>query len=353
MFSISKHLCFLCTVAISAVMMHHPADAKDNVGVRQIVARSTERGSNLDVTVWYPAQLGGEQVMLGESIFFVGTPAWRDAPILEGKFPLVLLSHGAGLAGSPQALSWIATPLAQQGFVVAAPMHPGNSGRNRSAAETMKIWLRPGDLTETLDAMERDSFFQEHLEQGNVGALGLSMGGGTALAIAGARINPNLLAGYCDTDALNASLCEWVRQSGADLHAMNLQSAGRDNEDKRIRFAMAIDPAPIDVFEFKSFSGISIPIELINLGRPNQIPPTLQASEVAKSIPTASYTTIRDASHYSMFAECNPGASQIAESERIGDPICMDGGGRSRSELHAQLIDMVIAAFNRVLKAVP
>jgi len=343
----------LCAAAISAVMLAGAAAAEDPVGVRQIVAPSEARGGDLDVTVWYPAQAGGVPVMLGDSVFFQGTPALRDAPIAAGKFPLILLSHGAGLAGNPQAVSWIATPLAREGFVVAAPTHPGNSGKNRSAAETMKIWLRPSDLTATLDAMERDSFFKTHLDSDQVGALGLSMGGNTALAIAGARIDPQRLAGYCDTDLRNASLCQWVRQSGVDLHALDLQSAGRDNQDRRIRFAMAIDPAPIDIFAFKSFSEIAIPVELVNLGRPGKIPATADASQAAKAIAQAHYATIGDASHFSMFAACKPGASEIAETEEIGDPICMDGGGRSRYEIHAQLIEMTTAAFRRALKTGP
>ena len=144
--------------------------------------------------------------------------AWRQSAFLrnacdarcpdrERTFPLILLSHGAGLAGSAQALSWMATALAERGFVVAAPTHPGNTGANRSAAETMKLWLRPADLTATLNAMEKEAFFGDHLAQGEIGALGLSMGGNTVLAMAGARMDPKLLAGYCDTDLLNPSLC--------------------------------------------------------------------------------------------------------------------------------------------------
>jgi predicted dienelactone hydrolase len=343
----------LCAAAFAAAMPNQPAAAQDGVGVRQIVALSQERGVGLDVTVWYPAQAGGAPVMLGESVFFEGTPAMRDAPISKGKFPLILLSHGAGLAGNPQAVAWIAGPLARQGFVVAAPQHPGNSGKNRSAAETMKLWLRPADLSATLDAMEEDRFFQPHLDQGKVGALGLSMGGSTVLATAGARIDPKRLAGYCDSDALNASLCAWVRQSGVDLHALDLQSAGRDNKDTRIGFAMAIDPAPIDVLDFKTFSGISIPVALVNLGQPGKIPVTLEAAGAARAIPSARYAVIEDASHFSMFGRCKPGASERARSEEIGDPICMDGGGRPRDAIHAQLIDMVTAAFRRALKAEP
>jgi len=343
----------LWTIIFSTLVVQQAAAAGDNVGVRQITAPSKERGIDLDVTVWYPADSGDKPITLGESVFFVGTPAILDAPISEGNFPLILLSHGAGLAGHAQALSWIATPLAKQGFVVAAPTHPGNTGANRSAAETMKLWLRPADITETLNAMEKDSFFKEHLEHDKVGILGLSMGGSTALAIAGARIDPRRLAGYCDTDALNPSLCEWVRQSGVDLHAMDMRPAGRDNEDKRIRFAMAIDPAPVDVFQTDTFSQISIPVEIVNLGQPGTIPLTAQAAEIAKAISNAKYSTIGDASHYSMFAECKPGASELAESEKVGDPICTDGGRRSRKEIHTQLINMVAAAFSRALKPRP
>ncbi|MER9328782.1 alpha/beta fold hydrolase [Mesorhizobium sp. M0488] len=348
-----KFWIMLCTILVSTVPTQQAANAADAVGVRQFLAPSKERGIDLDVTVWYPAQPGGKTVSLGDSQLFVGTSAMRDAPLSGGRFPLILLSHGAGLAGNPQALSWIATPLARRGFIVAAPTHPGNTGPKRSAAETMKLWLRPVDLTATLDAMEQEAFFRDHLEQDKVGVLGLSMGGNTAFAIAGARIDPERLAAYCDTDQLNASLCDWVRQSGVDLRTMDLQPAGRDNSDGRIRFAMAIDPAPSDVFDVKSFGSIKIPVEIVNLGRPGKIPATVDASGVAKAIANASYATIEDASHYSMFGECKPGAYAIIASEQIGDPVCDDGQGRSRGAIHTQLIDMAAAAFTRALKTKP
>ena len=134
---------------------------------------------------------------------------------------------------------------------------------------------------------------------------------------------------------------------------MDLQPAGRDNTDKRIRFAMAIDPAPVDVLDLKSFAGIKIPVAIVNLGRPGNIPATADASGIAKAVSKASYATIEDASHYSVFGACKPGAAAIIASEEIGDPLCDDGGGRSRGEIHAQLIDMATAAFTRALKAGP
>lgn len=340
----------LCSTISPMLMMHPAVAASEFVGVQQITAPSKERGGDLAVTVWYPADAGGKLATLGESAFFKGTDAMLEAPISPGKYPLILLSHGAGLGGTPQSMSWIATPLAKQGYIVAAPTHPGNAGANRSAAETIKLWLRPADISATLDAVEKQPLFENHLEAEKVGALGFSMGGSTALALASARIDPTLLASYCDTDALNPSLCGWVRQSGVDLHAMDMKLADRNNKDKRVHFAMAIDPVPVDVFQASTFSEVSIPVEIVNLGRPENIPRTALASEIAKAIPEGKYSTIEDASHYSMFGECKPNAAEIAEAEQIGDPICSDGGGQSRLEFHEQLINAVTEVFARELK---
>lgn len=310
---------------------------------------SDARGTELSVTVWYPAETGDDMVTLGENIFFEGTPAMRAAPVSDGQFPLILLSHGAGLAGTAAAMSWIATPLAQQGFIVAAPTHPGNTGPDRSAAETMKLWLRASDLSETLDALEDHPEFRPHIALDRIGVLGLSMGGNTALSIAGARLDPDLFARYCDTDDRNASLCDWVRQSGVDLHAMDMAAAARDNADPRVRFVMAIDPAPSDIFAPETFADIAIPVFLVNLGAPSEIPATVRAAGLADAIPGAAYAVLEEASHASMFALCKPGAAEIAVEEGIEDPICTDGSGPSRAAIHARLVDMAATAFGTAL----
>ncbi len=337
------------SASIAAVMLFASwmqALAADGIaGVQQLTVPSEERDADLEVTIWYPASAGGEAVTLGENIFFEGTPARADAPIRDGKFPLVLLSHGAGLAGHAGAMSWIAAPLAQEGFIVVAPTHPGNTGRDRSAEQTMKLWLRPSDLSATLDAIEGDMAFQPHVAGDQVGVLGLSMGGNTALSMVGARLDPALYASYCDTDDLNASLCDWVRMSGVDLRAMDMQAVARSNADPRVRFAMAIDPAPADLFASESLAEVSVPVSIVNLGSADEIPETIQAAGIAEALPHSAYMVIEEASHASMFPECKPNAAAIAIEEGIEDPICTDGSGDSRSAIHRRLVDMTIAAF--------
>ena len=344
----------LITAAIVAccISSHVSAggDSAETVGVRDIAVHASKRPAGLTATIWYPAQAGGREDILGESAFFVGTPAMRDAPIASRRYPVILLSHGAGIAGTASALSWLAVPLAQRGFIVAAPTHPGNGGANRSAAEVMRLWQRPADISATLDALEKDSLFSSHIVQDKVGMLGLSMGGGTALAIGGARFDPEQLAGYCDTQSRNPSLCEWIRLSGVDLHAMDMSQAGRDNRDARIRFVMAIDPAPMDAFAPGSFAQITTPTAVINLGHVEELPSSVRADKAARVMPQGTYATIEDASHYSMFPECKAGAKERAEAEEIGDPICSDGGGQSRSDIHKALIKAALQAFDGALQ---
>nr|CAD6437053.1 dienelactone hydrolase [Rhizobium sp. Q54] len=319
-------------------------------GVRWIDIHSAERNRDIPVFVWYPAGPGGRSIKVGENAFFVGADAMLNAPVSQGRYPVILLSHGAGLGGTPEAASWIAAPLAKRGFVVAAPLHPGNGGSGRSAAETMKLWLRSSDISATLDALEQQPFLQAHLEQAKVGVLGLSMGGNTALSLAGGRIDQARVASYCDDAARNPSLCGWVRQSGVDLHAMDMGPADRDNHDERIKFALAIDPAPVDVFEVASFLRVSIPVEIINLGPPEAIPLTALASGIAGAIPASRYRVLPEASHYSMFGVCKPDAPALAKSEGIEEPICSDGNGQSRAKIHQELIEAASRAFRKWLE---
>lgn len=337
-----------CAAAVSTLAMLSMANADVNVGVQQILAPSKERGTDLDVTVWYPAQAGGEEVLLGDNRFFAGTTASRNAPIIDGKHPVILLSHGTG--GHAPALGWIAAPLAKAGYIVAAPNHPGSTGEDLSAAETFKMWLRPADLTATLDAIENASSLKDHIDTNRVGAVGFSLGGSTVFAIAGGRMNPLLLASYCDTSSRNPYMCGWVKQSGVDLHAMNLELAGRNNIDARVHAIVAVDPGPSDVFTRESIASISISVDIISLGRPEGSLPTLDASEIARTVKGARHDRIERAVHESMVAECKAGASEALKREKL-PPLCDDGDGNSRSAIHAQLIDMITDAFDRTLKA--
>jgi predicted dienelactone hydrolase len=108
----------------------------------------------------------------------------RDATVAVRRFPLVIISRGGG--GVPPLYRTIATHLAANGFVVVAPEHAGNNQREntlRNTHDTVVRRVRHRSLT--IDAVLADPPLGSHIDAGNTAALGHSIGGTAALALAG------------------------------------------------------------------------------------------------------------------------------------------------------------------------
>ncbi|HET6229572.1 MAG TPA: alpha/beta fold hydrolase [Longimicrobiaceae bacterium] len=107
-----------------------------------------------------------------------------DGPVAAGSFPLVIVSHGTG--GSHLAYRTLAMHLARRGFVVMLPEHPRNNRNDDSLSGTDTILAdRPRQVSATIDWAYADASLGPHLVPGAVGVIGHSLGGYTALALAG------------------------------------------------------------------------------------------------------------------------------------------------------------------------
>jgi len=104
--------------------------------------------------------------------------------VIDGKFPLVIISHGNG--GSHLLYRTISTYLAKNGYIVAMPEHYGNNRNNNTLENTTEnLETRPRHISLTIDFLLSDTWFNENIEQNKIGVIGHSMGGYTALALAG------------------------------------------------------------------------------------------------------------------------------------------------------------------------
>src|SRR5262245_9155053 len=86
------------------------------VGVRTL---TTGGASALTLEVWHPRAPAAAPA---------ATPAFRlvrDAPLVGGPYPLLIYSHGG--YGSRLNSNGLCSYLAAQGYMVAAPDHPGNT----------------------------------------------------------------------------------------------------------------------------------------------------------------------------------------------------------------------------------
>ncbi|RLP90253.1 chlorophyllase [Micromonospora sp. BL4] len=152
------------------------------VGVRQL--KLNRDGRALPVTLWYPAT--------GES----GGAAKRSATAAEGRFPVVMFSHGLG--GRPDDYATLLTRWAAAGFVVAAPTFPHTSrGGDNNVLDVLN---QPADvsyaLTQVLALNDRaGDALRGRLDADRVAAAGHSAGGVTTIGLFTAGRDERLDAG--------------------------------------------------------------------------------------------------------------------------------------------------------------
>jgi predicted dienelactone hydrolase len=153
-----------------------------SAGFRSLVVSDGEAASGFPVLVMYPTDAAEQDVALGP----YSASLAPNATVLDGRFPLVVVSHGTG--GSPFVYRSLAAHLARHGFVVALPEHPQNNRNDDTLAGTSAILAnRPAHVRAVTDWMFASESFQPVLKAGEVALIGHSLGGYTALALAGGR----------------------------------------------------------------------------------------------------------------------------------------------------------------------
>ena len=180
------------------------------VGVRSHEPTDAARARPLPVELWYPAGEAARDRDVAPATrdsyeLLPGFPAvWqeavRDAVPRDGRYPLILFSHGFG--GHRRQSTFFCTHLASHGYVVAAVDHTGNT-----ITDMMQLMLqiagggslpdfgnvlddfiakRPDDVVFLLDAMlgDLDPDIAALIDPSRIGMSGHSFGGWTTLKIA-------------------------------------------------------------------------------------------------------------------------------------------------------------------------
>lgn len=335
-------------IVLLAVTVSGPASiAGHGVGVRSMVVPAPERDSALNALVWYPVDKHGDEPdgnrLIGDNAVFRGTAAQPDAAVAGGQFPLVLIAHG-GFRAAPNVASWLASALVEKGYIAVMTEAPAVPGGLATQSILDELWLRPADLSATLTALESDPLLARHVDSGKVGALGVFLGGYSVLGLAGGRVDRKVFGQSCER-IFPTRDCAWFARGKVDLHQIDAVRLERSNRDPRIRAAVVIDPEMTGILTARSLKAISVPVHIVKLGGSRKIPPAVNAPALQTKIPGAEYSLIGDASAFSSFNECKPRGSRILEAEG-GAALCSDGGRRKRSEIHAELAEMIAMALH-------
>ena len=320
------------------------------------VLRDAQHRDTVRVTVWYPASPDAveRKIVIGAPLvpyFEVGSAA-PDAPFApgDGRYPVILLSHGFG--SSARMIGWLGIALARAGYVVVAVDHPGNNSVDeKTVAGGLLWWDRPGDLRAGLAAAVRDPVLGPHLDLLRLGAAGFSAGGFTALVAAGARADRMHMIESC-RDNPDAADCRPPKEFPVSAEeriatfarpeiAAELEHAADDHSLPAVRAVFAIAPGLVRALNPGSLARLRIPVAILLGDKDAVAPPETNGLAAARAIPHAEPIRLLGVGHYDFLSRCTAAGRLAVPQCHIDLP---------QAGTHAAAAEAAIRFFGAALK---
>lgn len=318
-------LAALCTGLSLAAAMAAPYQA----GVGRMPVE--DEAGQANAVVWYPTRAPEVAWQAGP----FGIAASLDAPVAEGRFPVVLLSHGR--QGGPLSHRELAAHLAREGFIVVAPTHVGDAaGLPLAASQDLVLTGRPRQAIAALDTALRDDRFAAHADPDRIGMIGYSAGGYTGLILAGARPDFALAAAYCRAEGReDAGSCGPARDAPAD--GQDPLATWQPPFEPRLKALVLLDPLAI-MFGEAGLAGVTMPVALFRPQDDAYMASGANALALAEALPRPPQDFVVPGGHFVFIDPCpNALAAELAL-------ICRDAPGIDRVAIHRRL-EGDIAAF--------
>lgn len=339
----------LLLLAMAAFM---PAwSASDNPSAMGMTVLSVP-GQSGSVTVFYPSNSPAIDVKRGPFTLQL-VPNDKLAP---GSRRLVVFSHGSG--GSPWPMTDLARSFVDAGYIVAMPEHEGDNYRDQHLQGPASWKLRPQEVSRAIDALQQDSRFASWIDFDQVGVYGTSVGGLTALVLAGGQWSPANFKRYClahMADDFAACVGLTVQLRGNWLDAIKLTVAGWvhrlrfgdetlfGHQDPRVKAVLASVPTAV-AFELSTLAKPVLATGLIAAGRDQWLSPSAHVRAVQAACARCTMVLdLPEAGHGSLLS---PWPAELAGSLT---PLLVDPPGFNRAEL-PDLYKKMVAFFNAKLE---
>jgi predicted dienelactone hydrolase len=311
-----------------AVILAIATTSVRGAGLRRIDVPAGAKGTIIQAMVWYPCAAPPERISLGP--FLVS--AVPNCPISVDKLPLVIISHGR--AGSFLGHHDTAEALANNGFIVAALNHPGDTAQDPDRTDDLSVWVeRPNDVVRLIDYLTGVSLFSVNIDQTRIGFFGFSRGGYTGLALIGADADWAVATTFCRQRSWR--LCRQVLKK--DFPATPLA------HDPRIKAAVLADP-PAPFFSAKTLASIKVPVQLwaSEYGGDGVAPQDVVA--IHEELRTQQdYRMVPNARHFAFFTPCS------VEMAALAAEACSDATGFDRPAFHQHFNADVVGFFLTML----
>lgn len=317
-----------------------PAQAAEFIGFREVTLTDTSQQRPLHVALWYPTTATAPLQTSAENPVFQGIATIKDASPTGSAHPLVLLSHG--YRGNWRNLNWLVSSLVEQGYIVAAPDHPGTTTFDQRPVEAAKLWERPHDLSRVIDRLTSDHTLAGTVDSQRIAAIGHSLGGWTVTALAGARYSAQRYLEECRLHP-NPRLCALAPELG--ITPEHQGPLGADLRDPRVKAVISLDLGFAQGFTPESLSTMKTPILVLGAGENIADMPLEEESGYLNAhlaSPPSRFQVLADASHFSFMQVCKPGAVALLKKEAPGDEIiCRDGEAGDRQAIHRQVAKLI------------
>jgi hypothetical protein len=192
--------------------------------------------------VWYPTDTPVTNQRLGP----FDTKMAKDAPIRNGRYELVLFSHGN--SGRYRNHYITAQVIADAGFIVIAPQHEADyliGGSKTARALNHRFF----ELEAVLMGIQKHPDFRDHLFSTPVHGVGYSLGGATIMLASGAGFSTKRSDQYCKNNQTDHEFCEdpgvFYRITQSFQHDVTLKPTPDPFRNRALITGKAIVIAPV------------------------------------------------------------------------------------------------------------
>jgi predicted dienelactone hydrolase len=317
-------------------------------GMTELNVRDALGDRHINGIIWYPTDKTDGAVRAQGNAVWKPIMVHPYANVTTGQHPLVLLSHG--MYGNHRNQAWLASTLTQQGYIVAAIDHPGTSTFQRDPDHARELWERPNDISRTIDHILADPAYAKHVDADNIFMAGHSLGGFTAVALAGGRFDPVKFDDFCastDADIACGVINNWqVAKSDADRITIT-----QDMSDNRIKGFAVFDLGGTQSFSTDSLGAIEKPMLVI--GAPHDVHGLnldVESRALQAALPSATTQYLEPAglSHFDFMGECTDKGLAILKEEEPDDAFVCTRGTNERAREHREIAATVVDFFGNL-----
>lgn len=226
------------------------APGKATVKTETLFLQDKQRFRSIPVDIYFPAPV----------------PALFSSSAAKSPTPLVVISPGFG--ADRKFFSYLARHLASYGLTVAALEHPDSKTGKLTASQVNdpskllaanEFINRPKDISFVLDELAKinrqSGNLQGKLNTEQVSVIGHSLGGYTALAVAGGELNIDALRQACkNSNAIAQAPADWLQCAAASLPDKQIQL-----RDRRVKNAIALNPLIGNLFGDNGLARVATP----------------------------------------------------------------------------------------------